>query len=816
MTSAFSIDQVVKAFGILHGNGTPEERRAADLGLRRWQQAFDAWSISDQLLSMPCCPYELLKSPNPATDDSVSDCLTTALHVAARSPVYHRGLLQRMLHEISATDGVIRTALSHAFQNDDAEAVLRLARIYRFAGIGNADHIARSLHKDPLCKELLPIMIRLTSVSYDVNDEARGLNGITTQMFDFWESLAVAVTRTRKRMADGGVWKASAVPLTEGLSDAQEAGQLIEQQAILFNLVIRTLLSQCLVPEGLFQAPLDVDHDFLQFRFDACSCITRVSTVVSFKSVLQTVIELLVDSTQSNDRRIQEGYLTAVTRLIKNTNSDDDDVSSEVDSPVDYDSLTVAPLFNLVSLFSGMLLTPDAPTSLPDCLTRTAVAELIGRAAGKLPLRRRAELVPKLLECLGHQVFQKDLVGSSPEPQLDEEIRESGVQSDPPLLSARRYLSSRSAEAFRALCVHGQDLPIVQELIPSLVAALYRFDGITGDSYYSILEGVAVLIGSIQDDAKFLKASEELFNPVVTALISPNLDKTAIVAQADRLALILRSISPTEQQVAVRREALGIFVTTKLWPLLEHLIKANGNQSTIVEKCCRVLKHGLRCVGHAAFRPIIPSFVNLIVENSRATYLYVAEWLILPYSEDQEIAQTLKCLFNELCASALNQIDQLLAANKEEYFLVEDFYGMFCRYLRFCPTIPGTSPALDKAIETGYSCLRRCGRSATTMHLHRMVSELFGLLESVPSAAIVTAIGQALTEIRTAAKAESDAAIRNGLLRLPAAVLATDNYKETIVQSILNDRDLEPIIDELYLRCRQVNLRLKEAELTTG
>lgn len=36
----------------------------------------------------------------------------------------------------------------------------------------------------------------------------------------------------------------------------------------------------------------------------------------------------------------------------------------------------------------------------------------------------------------------------------------------------------------------------------------------------------------------------------------------------------------------------------------------------IVEKCCRVMKHGLRCVKAEAFKPMVPSLAKLIVHNA--------------------------------------------------------------------------------------------------------------------------------------------------------------------------------------------------------
>lgn len=87
----------------------------------------------------------------------------------------------------------------------------------------------------------------------------------------------------------------------------------------------------------------------------------------------------------------------------------------------------------------------------------------------------RSELVPKLLECLGHQIFRQDLVGVSSVQPLEEKEEshghlDSNSSSDLMLLRARRHLSDQSANAFRALCVSAQDLLIIQGLISNLVA----------------------------------------------------------------------------------------------------------------------------------------------------------------------------------------------------------------------------------------------------------------------------------------------------------------------------------------------------------
>lgn len=83
----------------------------------------------------------------------------------------------------------------------------------------------------------------------------------------------------------------------------------------------------------------------------------------------------------------------------------------------------------------------------------------------------RPELISKLLESLGQQIFQPDLIrGSSSEIPPESQAR---TLSEPPtgssLLRVRRLLSEKSAEALRSLCVNGQDLVIIQALAPNLL-----------------------------------------------------------------------------------------------------------------------------------------------------------------------------------------------------------------------------------------------------------------------------------------------------------------------------------------------------------
>lgn len=99
-------------------------------------------------------------------------------------------------------------------------------------------------------------------------------------------------------------------------------------------------------------------------------------------------------------------------------------------------------------------------------------------------------MIPKLLDCLGRQVFQQDLLGGPPEIASTASDENRGVSSDA-LFRAKSNLADKSADAFRALCVGGQDLLIIQALIPNLVAGNRRV------LLLLVLKGGRVLAGGL-------------------------------------------------------------------------------------------------------------------------------------------------------------------------------------------------------------------------------------------------------------------------------------------------------------------------------
>merc|ERR1719272_1372426 len=151
-------------------------------------------------------------------------------------------------------------------------------------------------------------------------------------------------------------------------------------------------------------------------------------------------------------------------------------------------------------------------------------------------------------------------------------------------------------------------------------------------------------------------------------------------------------------------------ISNTFWPMLQQTLRAHPGDAKVVEKSCRLLKHCMRCVpdlfkhnasGLAAY--LVPAFQS----HQHSSYLYSAEILANTYAHDPEIAPVLTHLFHQLSSTAL----QCLMVAKEQSQLenitelVEDFYGMFERYLRYTPSIVLEAPTLPATLQLFHSVI---------------------------------------------------------------------------------------------------------------
>jgi hypothetical protein len=111
------------------------------------------------------------------------------------------------------------------------------------------------------------------------------------------------------------------------------------------------------------------------------------------------------------------------------------------------------------------------------------------------------------------------------------------------------------------------------------------------------------------------------------------------------------------------------------------------------------------------FKPNVSSLAGTLIQNfqqhQHSSYLYSAEILANTYAEDPEIVPVLTHLFHQLSSTGL----QCLMVSKEQgqleniTELVEDFYGMFDRYLRYTPTIILEAPTLPPTLQLWHAVI---------------------------------------------------------------------------------------------------------------
>merc|ERR1712070_819075 len=113
-------------------------------------------------------------------------------------------------------------------------------------------------------------------------------------------------------------------------------------------------------------------------------------------------------------------------------------------------------------------------------------------------------------------------------------------------------------------------------------------------------------------------------------------------------------------------------------------IASHPGDPKVVEKSCRLLKHSIRCVPDL-FKPTVPAVAQTLVPafqaHQHSSYLYSAEILANTYGEDPEVVPVLTQLFHALSTTSLQCLMQASGRLEEITELVEDFYGMFERYL---------------------------------------------------------------------------------------------------------------------------------------
>ncbi|CAD7923155.1 unnamed protein product [Amoebophrya sp. A25] len=261
-------------------------------------------------------------------------------------------------------------------------------------------------------------------------------------------------------------------------------------------------------------------------------------------------------------------------------------------------------------------------------------------------------------------------------------------------------------------------------------------------AHVQVTEGLAEVLRQCKVGQVFRAALERLIVPLVHGLQSPQVTVQQIGEVMDRLTVIMdqlrygirRELDPSDQEC---RQALGDAFLNSLFPIVNQLCLSHAEDANMIEKSTRFLKHSLRNFPDI-FQNILPTFIETIAtcfdKKHLSSWLYASEYTVSEYGDIPEHRAMLGQLFNRLSASCVVTL-QAMPPNDLNAELIEDYYGMYGRYVKCTPEIVYNSAHYPVTLQLMEKCfvvpcresidsimgfvetVLRCGSSEVAMHL---------------------------------------------------------------------------------------------------
>lgn len=428
------------------------------------------------------------------------------------------------------------------------------------------------------------------------------------------------------------------------------------------------------------------------------------------------------------------------------------------------------------------------------------------------------------------------------------------MQTAPPgspknILERTKQVQQAASMAFKEICYGGRQL--LADLVPSLIQLYVSTMALPIRMHLFIVDGISSVVANLKQDDAFRTGLEQLVLPLVNGMSSEREKPQVLSEILDRLQMIIRQISVSDG--SPKAISIGTIINNSFWPIIQQTLTQHPGDPKVVEKSCRLLKHCERCVPDL-FKPIVPQVAQTLITafqaHQHSSYLYQAEILANTYASDPEIIPVLTHLFNQLSATGL----QCLVAHREKLEevteLVEDFYGMFERYLRYAPMIVLESPALPATLQLWHAVIfvqqkdaieatialiesvmtniaetnkpnphMQKARHGALLRPHGLqvspglVEAIFRLIVGVPTRYVQETLPCVLDQIRCAFPQEFPGWLEIGMQHLPASVASIAEKQKLGQQLLLGDETQSyEAVQDLCYRCEQVALRNRSSQ----
>lgn len=600
---------------------------------------------------------------------------------------------------------------------------LELSRIVRDVAVARARHLATSVAgSDPVTEQILSLIVKLTSLPYDMRDE--NSIRIVNEMLDFWKSFFGPLQNQRRELQ-------LLLPQKEPCLAAQNA--LLEKLLGLF-------INQCMLPDCLNQATQESDiAEWKVFREEVIYVVERMSVVCGLHEFLMSIIKMFISS---QNYKFQEACLAIIATLSPGLSSDNsittDNIdftkaAAELEVPIDVNAMHPV-VEQLTELLCSLPIYIDRLPQQPMLLNyriRVTAFNVIESLLNKLWIYKRPNLLATLMDWTARTVFDREWSVALPATVTDRRQY---------LEAAIRHEVATSAAATLAktyfTCGHS---PIMKQAVPKMISLLKAFHDISDECFLTVLEGVCVGIKLIEEETVFCDCAEELCKILVTHLIDAKTNERAMLSRLDRLSYYFQTVKQNDTADTVnRRKVIFEMYRNVVWPVMSSILAGKPHWADGIEKTCRVAKHAMRSVGQAMWESALAPLAERIVHNSEqhflSSYLYVVEWLIVYHNKNSHVIQSLFDTLTERAADILSKPNGFSESeNGDDPYLGEDYYGILSRYLRYCPNIICHSPALRRAFNLApAACLQASNVNASSM-CAMFIENAFGTLFELSS-----------------------------------------------------------------------------------
>lgn len=606
--------------------------------------------------------------------------------------------------------------------------------------------------------------------------------------------------------------------LTDEICRHGQADVKMEQFHMLYLELVSIVIRRVTLPSD--EDPFAADDDTIAYRGRMLALVEDCIEVLSANTALDHVLKSLQEG-QRLGVPAQEAHFFCLTAVGPRAEVRDASV-----------------LWQLIQSLPPLILQQVPENSSDGVLLhyakKTAI-ELLGHLAKWL--KTRPEFLRSALEMISSLLLSSAPAGSPPN-----------------VLERTKQVQQAASIAFKEICVGGKQH--LQDLVPQLVQLYTMTMALPIRMHLFVVEGLGTVVAQLKQDDIFRNSLEQLVTPLVNGLTSEREKPQVISEILDRLTTVIRLLDV--KAGSAKAAAVGMLISNTFWPLIRQTYSQHAADAKVVEKSCRLLKHSMRCVPDL-FKPMVPAVASTLVpafqSHQHSSYLYSAEILANTYAKDPEVVPVLTQLFNSLSSTGLQCL--LAARERLEEFteLVEDFYGMFERYLRYAPTIVLEAPSLPAvlqlwhivifvqqkdAIEAVIAFVETVLCHVAESHGHRrgfvgegrfngqlggllrphvlqvgpgFVQSLFRLIAGVPTRFVQEAIPSLMENLREAFSQEFASWLELGLQQLPPSVASKAEQQKIGEQLLRGDRrQVYDGIKDLCYRCEQVALRNRSTE----